>query len=85
MRTDNMAMVVYAIRNDLWKVGGELLDSPKARDKRSGQLLMDIGYLIANHYQENADTGAINDDTWRDSMRQSIKGSVAFSHEMRLD
>ena len=83
MKEKDAAKVLYAFRNDLWKVGGELLDSPKARDQRMGQLITDLGYLLANHYEQNPE--AIYDDTWRDSMRQSMKGSVAFAQNMRLD
>ena len=84
MATDKeYAQAAYAFRTDLWKVGHELLESSYRKDQRMGQLLVDMGYLFANHYQEN--TEAIFDDTWRESMRTSMRGSVAFAQNMRLD
>ena len=73
----NAESVLYSFRNDLWKAGGELLESEYTSDQKMGQLMTDLGYLLANHYQENPE--AMNDDTWRENMRESMKGSARFA------
>jgi hypothetical protein len=77
------AHVLYAFRNDLWKVGSDLLESDSRKDQRYGQFLTDLGYLLANHYQEKPD--AVFDDTWRESMRESMRSSARFAQNVRLD
>jgi len=83
MKEKDAAKVLYAFRNDLWKVGDELLGSTSRRDQRMGQLITELGYLLANHYQEKPD--AVYDDTWRANMRESMRGSVAHAQNIRLD
>jgi hypothetical protein len=41
-------METCRLRNALWGVGAELLDSKSVKDKRAGQLLYDIGDLLSD-------------------------------------
>jgi len=83
MLEKDAAKVLYAFRNDLWKAGDELLSSASRRDQRMGQLMMDLGYLLANHYEKNPE--AIYDDTWRANMRESMRSSAKFAQNVRSD
>ena len=83
MEAKDAEKIVYAFRNDLWKVGGELAESASRKDQRMGELIHQLGSLLAYHYEEKPE--AIYDDSWRASMRESMKGSVAFAQSMRLD
>ena len=43
----------YRLRNAMWKVGAELLDSNSVRDKRSGQLLYENANVLADAIGED--------------------------------
>ena len=64
---------LYNLRNNLWKAGYDLLDNSKSiREKRMGQLLVDLGYLIAYEYEkETLDYDRLNEVP--DNIREMVR------------
>jgi len=63
---------VYFLRNTFWRLGDELLDSESIRERRFGQFITELGYMLAYD---------IDIDRFADVLREGVNFAIRVKFE----